>query len=273
MIVTRSPFVLSAPAAMADLKLPRFLWQTWTRGLTAASVTVSGETSDGPRDAPLRPDTFSFWEPPAMPATWQVDFGEIKENVDGAGIVGDLGSKRCSAKLETSIDSTTWTVLGHEVLPADDAPLIFLDTARRAKYLRVSAYGAQAPRIAVIYVGTALCMPYSIYGGHSPLRLSQEVELMQTRSRSGEFLGQNIRRIGVGGSALFKYLTAAWYRQYFAPFAKSFLQYPAFFAWRPGGFPLDAAYVWSSGDKIAPVNMGKRDLMQVEVPMTGIGNE
>lgn len=272
MIVARSPFVLAAAGTMADLKLPRIGWQTWTRGAAASQVTSSGDSADGPNDRALRPDTFSFWEPPSLPATWQFDFGEIKERVNYVGMLGSFGSKRCAVTCEMSVDGLTWTQFSDDVMPADDAPLLFLDDDVARKHVRVTLEGANAPRMAALYVGTVLVMPYSLYGGISPLKLSRETELTQTMSRSGQFLGQNIRRMGVSGSVPFKNLTAAWYRANFDPFVAAARRYPYFFAWRPSTFPGDVGYVWTPSD-IRPSNQGKRDLMSVSVPMEGVGNE
>jgi hypothetical protein len=271
-IVYTSPFILSEAAAGRPLTHPRIGYQTWLRDLAASAVTVSGETEEGPKDMPLRPDTATYWRPPALPATWIADLGATRD-VDYVGLVGSLGSSGASVLVETSIDDGVWTVLGAEALPADDAPLLFLDASRQARKVRltVKGVGGAVPRIASVYAGEILAMPRAIYGGHAPLTLSRVTALSNTMSRGGQFLGQEIRRHGVQGSASFRHLTAAWYRANFDPFVKAARNYPYFFGWRPETFPLESAYVWTTED-IQPQNMGLRDFLQVSVPMIGIGH-
>lgn len=280
MIIYPQAFLLSAAAAGLPLTHARIGWDTYTRTLTASAISASSETDEGPGDAPLRPDTAEFWEPAALPATWTLDLGSLSD-VDYVGIAGHtLGSSGASIVVQTS-DNTfagspsdeVWTDFASGLVPADDAPLLFLDDVRSVRRVRLTVTGvAEAPRIAVIYVGEALAMQRRIYGGHAPITLSRETVLYRALSRGGQFLGQSIRRRGVTGSASFKHLTAAWYRANFDPFVKAARQYPYFFAWRPADFPLEVAYVWTQDD-IRPMNSGMLDFMEVGWNMNGIGNE
>lgn len=156
--------------------------------------------------------------------------------------------------------------------PADDAPIMALNSLIPARYLGLFVTGTTPPRITNIYAGVALAMPYPIYGGHAPINLSRETELTRSLSRGGQFLGQGFRRLGVKTSLSFRHLPAAWYRANFDPFVKSARRYPFFLAWRPQDYPLEVGYVWCQRD-IAPSNMGKRDWMQVGFEVSGVGNE
>lgn len=274
MIVFTTAYALAQAATATPLTYPRIAYKTYTRnsGVGASSVVVSSESANGPRDAPLRPDTAEYWEPTAMPATWRVDSGSSGA-IDYCGIAGhNCGSKGVAVKVETSPDAAAWTMLATEQMPADDAPLLFLDTSRNARYLRVTLTGASIARLGVVYFGPALATQRAIYGGHSPLTLARETELRGAMSRGGQFLGQDYRSLGVVGQAALRNLTAAWYRASFDPFVKEARRYPYFFAWRPQTFPLEVAYVWTDKD-IRPSNMGKRDLMDVSWPMRGVGHE
>lgn len=273
MIVFKSPFVLSAAAAGIPLKHARIGWHTYIRDRAAIDVTVSSEATGAPKDAPLRPDTFEFWQPTALPATWKVDLGSPRD-VDYVGIAGHtFGTDRCAVEVKTSTENAAFTTFSGPVLPADNAPLLFLDTSRVARWVQLSITGASImPRIAVVYAGVVLPMQRSIYGGHAPLPLSRETVLFQSLSRGGQFLGQNFRRHGVKGSASFRHLTAEWYRLNFDPFVKAARKFPYFFAWRPETHPKEIAYVWT-GEDIAPQNQGIRDFMSVAWNMSGIGNE
>lgn len=283
MIIFTSAYALAAAETLFPLTHARIGYQTWLRDLGASAITVSSESEDGPKDAPLREETWEFWRPTSLPATWVVDMGAPRD-VDYVGLVHTLGSSGCSVEVETSdgtvgsptADGFVYTTLASAVLPSNDAPLMFLDESRSCRYIRLTIEdGGSAedmPTIAVVYAGEQLAMQRAIYGGHSPITLSRESVLTRTLSKGGQFLGQSFRRHGVVGGAAFKHLTASWYRENFDPFVKAARRYPFFFAWRPEDFPEEVAYAWSQDD-IRPSNMGVLSYMQVAFNMSGIGHE
>jgi hypothetical protein len=285
-IIYPQALIASELAAGRPLTHSRIGYQTFTRDLTIAAVTASTEEDEGPRDAPLRPDTVEFWRPTALPATWQLDLG-AQESVDYVGIAAHtLGSNAVSILVETSTgafvgspSAQDWSTFASSHTPSDDSPIMFLDASRTARYVRITLEGAggsprteDIPRLAVVHVGAVLAMSRPLFGGHRPLDLSRETELHRSLSRGGQFLGQGFRRHGVSGSAEFKHLTASWYRTNFDPFVKAARQYPFFFAWRPQTYTDGVVYAWCRDD-IRPSNMGVRDFMQVSFAMQGIGHE
>lgn len=255
-----------ATATGRPLTHARILWQNRARGLTAASVDASSETAEGPRDAPLRPETWEFWEPVALPATWQVDLGADYE-IDAIGIAAHtLGTSlvriAVSAGLSEDIDTDDHLPLFAEpIAPADDEPLLLLDVPRSARFVRLTlteeTTEAVPPRIAVFSAGVALAMERAIYGGHPPITLQRETVLHQALSRGGQFLGQGFRRHGLVTSVAFSNLSAAWVRSELDPFIESARSEPYFFAWRPASFPDEVAFAWTRED-IRPVNMDRR---------------
>lgn len=280
MIVFDNAFVLTEAATATPLSHARIGYQTWLRDLLASAVTVSSEEDDGPKDAPLREDTAEYWQPTALPATWQVDLGTSRD-IDYVGIAGHtLGSSGASVLVETSTgafagspEEQVWTTFASALAPADDAPLLFLDDSIIGRYVRLTITGGSTmPRIGVVYAGEVLKMARPIYGGHAPMNLNRETVLHRSLSRGGQFLGQGFRRHGMVGAAAWRHLTASWYRANFDPFVKKARQYPFFFAWRPADFPLEVAYAWCPED-IRPTNMGIRDFMQVSISMHGTGHE
>ena len=280
MIIYPQGFVLSAEAAGASLVFPRIAYQSFTFDLTDSDVTASGATADGPKDSPLRSDTAEYWEPPSLPGTWVLNLGATR-SLDYVGIAGHtIGSAGASATVETSMgdfigspETQVWTALGGEVSPSDDAPLLFLDDARNARFMRITVDGtATLPRIAVAYTGIALVMEREEIGsGFQPANLSRETMLNANLSRGGQFLGQSFRRMGVTNSATFQLLDPEWYRANFDPFVKHARSLPYFFAWWPAKYTEEIAYVWTQED-IRPTYMGVDDFMQVSWKMNGIGN-
>lgn len=266
-----------AIATGRPLTHPRIFWDNLARGLAASAVSASGETAAGPRDAPLRPDTFEYWEPPSLPATWTVDLGSNRV-IDAVGIAAHtLGSSEVSISVSAGVFEDIDTdenlpLFAEPFNPSDDLPLLFLDVPRSARYVRLSldeqSTNALSPKIAVFYAGEALAMERPLYGGHGPVTLSRQTELRQSLSRGGQFLGQSFRRHGLATSVAFSNLSAAWVRSDLDPFIESARERPYFFAWRPLDFPEELAYAWTRED-IRPTNMGRRDLMQVSWNIVG----
>lgn len=274
MIIFTRSLLAAAAASATPLTHARIGWHTYTIDLGPSAVTVSSETDEGPGDAPLRPDTYEFWQAGALPATWQVDFGAARD-FDYIGIAGHtLGTNGNSVVAEYSTDASTWIEFAAGTAPGTDAPIMFLGDSVFARYVRLTVDGVDSPgdpaQIAVVYIGEVLAMERMIYGGHTPMPLGRDTVLKRALSRGGRFLGQNFRRKGVMGDAAFRHLTPAWYRANFDPFAKHARRYPFFFAWRPAGYPQEIAYAWATDD-IKPTTMGVKDLMQVSFQMRGVG--
>lgn len=271
MIIIPAALYLS-PSLNTPLTHARILYDTYTRDALPSQITASASGDEYPSDAPTRPDTYERWKPDALPATWEIDFGENKD-MDAVGIVA-MGNSGIKFLIETSTDGVTYTTFSEEFMPSDDAPMLFLDDERAVRHLRLTLSSdlspAEPPQIAVIYAHRALAMQRMIHGGHSPANLSRNTVLMNALSRGGQFLGQNIRRMGVSTEAAFTNLTGDWYRDNFDPFVRSARKYPYFFSWRPARRPLEVAYVWTDKD-IAPRNQGGKDMVSVSFNMQGIG--
>ena len=267
--------IIITPAYVLALALdqnnPHIAYQTWVRDRAPAAITVSTETAQGPKDAPLRPDTHEFWQADVLPATWVIDLGAAKD-VDYVGIAGHtIGSSGATVKVEHSPDNIVWTDFASDLAPVTDAPILFLDVSLSRRYWRITLTGVgDPPKIAVIYIGEVLVVQRSIYGGHSPAVLSRDTTLYQNMSDGGQFLGQYVKRRGVNGRVSLRHLKAGWYRANFDPFVKAAREFPFFFAWRPVDWPLEVAYGWADAD-IRPSNMGIRDLMQVNFDFKGVG--
>lgn len=269
MILFPDAYVLSEAAAGRPLNNSRIGWHTYTRGLSLAAATASSSEVFGPADAPLRPDTFEFWQPQTMPATWTVDLGTAYD-VDYVGIAGHtIGSSGASVEVSHSTDGLNWTSFA-AIAPGDNLPLMFVDDVVFARYWRITVSGSAAPQIAVIYVGKVLAMERAIYGGVAPPNLSRDTVLKNAMSRGGRFLGQNYRRNGVKGNVSFTNLTPGFIRDEFDLFVKSARRFPYFFAWRPLTYPREITYAWTDKD-FAPSNKGTGRLMEVGWSLRGIG--
>lgn len=238
---------------------------------TAANVTASSQAAGFPAEDAVNIFTNEFWMPTALPATWTVDAG-YGADTDYIGIAAHtLGTSSCGLTIEYSTDNSTWTEL-NSFLPADNRPIMLLYGTVTARWWRFTLTGSTIPRIGVIYIGESLQMQRPIYGGHSPLTLNRQTTIYNQISEAGQFTARSIIRQGNGATFDWKHLTADWYRQYFDPFVLAARTLPFFIAWRPGTFPEEVGYVWTSQD-ISPSNMGVRDLMSVSMSVVGVTDE
>lgn len=271
-MIVLSQAILTDTTLSRSLNYPRILYQNHLDGLAASAITVSGETTNGPRDAILTPDTAEYWQPPTLPAWILVDLG-IARSIDAVGLAGhDFGSRQTSITVEVGGDPTfaSSALFGYQLIPGDDGAILMMDSIRTGRYLRISLAGSVAPKLAVVYAGQALAMERMLASPYKPIDLARRTTLKRAVSRGGQYLGQTIRRNGVASSASFRNLSASFIRQSFDAFAKAARSKPYFFAWNPLSFPTESGYVWTIDD-IVPQYSGNVDNMDVAWEMVGIG--
>lgn len=233
-------------------------------GTVTASTTAAGYFADGP-DNSL---TYEKWQPTASAATWEYDHGSAAECdycVIGAH---DLGTRAATVNVQAEI-AAVWTTLV-SISPADNMPImaIFEPRTQQAWRLQIT-YAGTAPVIGVIKFGKALQMPRPLYGGHAPLDLSRQTILRTNISEAGEFLGRTKQRTAFATSFAWQHLEASWVRANWRPLQLAIETEPFFIAWRPITFS-EVGLVYSSQTPI-PENMGIRDLMSVNLGVTGYG--
>jgi hypothetical protein len=164
-----------------------------------------------------------------------------------------------------------WEELGGEVSPGDDSPIMFLDDARNARYVRITLTGASPPKIGVIYTGLILAMQRPPEMGYEPINLARKTEMHTSMSVGGQILGQAIKNYGVEAPISFTRLEHDWYRTVFDEFVKSARSKPYFFSWRPEDYPEEVAYVVTTED-IRP-SYSEWIYFATTWNMKGIGNE
>lgn len=247
---------------------PRLCYNNLTKTATVTTSTAaSGFAGTNTQNAL----TWNFWKPTALPATIEYNIGS-STSVNFCGIAAhNLGSSSCIVSVE-KWNGSTWDVIDTQT-PADDSPILFLfDSVSATKYrLNISDADTDAvmPSIGVVYFGQQLVMERPIYGGHSPITLSQKNVIRPQKSENGQWLGRTVVRQGAQTNIAFKNLTASFIRNSFKPFMESAINYPFFFAWRPTSYPAEVAYCWTAGD-MQPSNQGQRDLMEVSFAIDAI---
>jgi hypothetical protein len=239
--------------------------------LTNSNVTASSESSGFPASALSNPLTYDQWRPSSVPASVSVDNGSTVD-VDYIGIAAhNLSSVGAVIDVEYSTDGVSWILL-QELSPGDNGPIMLLFETITARYFRFTVEASDVFYIGAVYIGQALVMQRSIYGGHAPITLSRSTEFSPNRSEGGQWLGRSIVRKGTETSYDWSNLTALWYRQHFDPFVKLARTRPFFIAWYPSKFPQEVGFVWVNSD-IKPQNMGVRDFMSVSMNVVGLTDD
>lgn len=275
-VIITSSMVIQTPAQSGGTgELPPFPLSHARIGYqticTRDNVIASSQAAGFPAEDAVNVFTNEFWQPATLPATWTCDAG-TGVDTDYIGIAAHtLGSTACSVTIEYSTDNTTWTHL-NSFLPKDNRPVMLLYPTITARWWRFTLVGSTIPRIGVIYIGQSLQMQRAIYGGHAPLTLNRSTTIYNQMSEAGQFTARSITRQGNGTSFAWKYLRAAWYREFFDPFVLAARRTPFFIAWRPDKFPDEVGYVWTSSD-INPSNMGVKDYMEVSMSVSGVTDE
>ena len=236
----------------------------WIAGTVTASTTHADYFADGPDNSM----TYEKWQPTALPATWELDFGGSNAVEYCAIAAHDMGTKGNSLQVQR-YDSGSWTDMIPTTAIADDMPIfcLFSETADTKYRIRVSS--GSVPTIGVIRFGVALQMERAIYGGHSPLDMARMTTMRATRSESGEFLGRTKVRTKFATSFDWSNLTAAWVRTNWRPFQLAVETEPFFIAWRPITFS-EVGYCQAPQVPI-PSNSGTRDLMSVSLDVEALG--
>ena len=244
-------------------------------------ITASADSATGPAAAAANELTWEGWigDPDAFGDIWWQVTPAAAETCDYFAVAAhSLGSTAIEVEIQRW-DGAAWvTIVRHA--PLDDAPFLVSFTAASAADWRLQFFATPSTPagltdaqkfVGVIFIGSRLDMPTSIYGGHSPAALSADAIIEPHYSERGEFLGRSVIRTGETGTYEWKHLDPAWYRANFAPFVRYAMEgRGAFFIkWRPGKYD-ETIYGWSEG-RIRPSNMGiGPGLMEVSVNVRGL---
>lgn len=262
-------FIASSSVNVGALEMPlthaRIGYDNFVPGTT---VTGSSQVLGFPPDAITRQTTWERWQPLTTVNQDLIIEAGTAQDANYIGIAAHtLGSAGAVVEFAYSADGVSYTTI-QSVTPADNLPMMVIFSEASAAFWRVRVVSAaSAPTIGVVYIGKTLDMQRPIYGGHSPINLSRQTIVRPTESEKGQWLGRSVIRRGLQTSYKWNNLSAAWYRENFDPFVSAARFAPFFIAWRPGDYPDEIAYGWTSGD-IQPENSGTRDLMNVSLSVS-----
>ena len=264
-----TPSVITANALDPEippfsLKHARILYDNLLLGST---VTASAGTN---ASLVLIPNTADRW---AISTTSFITLTlPAAVSIDTIGIgAHNLGSTNYVVSFQYSVtDVSSFVTFKSAQTPADDTALMsHLSTSVSARRIRIICTGSGSAFIGSIYAGIALQMQRPFFAGHSPLPLSAKTIRYSSVTEGGNFVGEQIRRLGFRSSAPFKNLSNDWYRTYFQPFVIHARTLPYFFAWNLEQYPTDVGYCKTNED-ITPA-YGSLDMFNVSFDMVGFG--
>lgn len=244
----------------------------WHNVILDTTTTADSEDTDFPAVNVANPASYLKWKSLTTDIQYfTIHFEDVEpEETDYIAIAGhNLGSTRTSVKVETFIDGA-WTELVQEVMPADDTVIIFRYTRGAYGDIRFKfGIGTAPPELAVVYLGRILVLQRRIYVGHIPITYGRSTEVVNGMSESGVFLGRIILRETNGTSFTMNNIMPDWYRTYMDPFIQAAREYPFFFSWRPGDYPLETGFAWITNNP-QPSNARANGMMQITLQMGGV---
>lgn len=239
--------------------------------LTSSVVTTSGGANG---DLVLIPNTADRWTITAGASEAILFTLPANSNVDTVCIgAHNLGSSGATVSVIYDADAIGggWVTFAPAVAPNDDTAIMFhVGTAVSARRIQINiSSGFNDLFIGSVYAGVALQMQRPFFSGHTPLPLSASTVRYSSMTEGGNFVGEQIRRIGFNTSGSWSNLENDWYRFYFQPFVIHARTLPFYFAWNLAAYPTDVGYVKTSQD-ISPA-YGVRDKFDVSFDMVGFG--
>lgn len=243
----------------------------WHNLVTAANVSAETEDPDFPATNLANPLTYLKWKADAStsesvvsvtlsPADTVNYFAIARHNL------GTIGAEYVFEYFNGSV----WTALTTPAVPANDYAIIhqFEDTFASQFRLRIEGTG-DAPEISVLHLGRITILQRRIYVGHTPFPFGRDTTVSSGFSEEGQYLGRVVRRRMYQSSVSMNNLTAAWVRSTLDPFIEASADQAWFWAWRPGGYPLEVGYAWCTGD-VKVTNSRSNGMMSAEWSFQGL---
>lgn len=238
------------------------------------TTTVTSETADGPKQNATNEGTYNFWQPSALPATYQVDLGSAMAADSLAIVAHNLGSNGTTAVVSSSDNGSSWTVRA-TYLPTDDKTHMLMWRAVSARYWRVVFTGGSGSLVVgVLMLGARLVFPGGVRPPYSPLWLSQNVELLVSQTMSGQFVTNREIRRGANTNINLVAFERDFVEEDLLPFKNHYDSGKAFiWAAGPCVFDKDVSYAWrQSGAEMKPTFDETGNWMSVTMSVEGYVN-
>lgn len=210
-------------------------------GAVTASTAAAGFSAAFAANA----NTYEYWRPTALPATWEVDFGPAK-SVSYFGIAAhDLATQGATVEYQTW-DGAVWTTrMTHT--PTDNSAIFGLLVPRTITKARIRVTGATMPVVGVVYFGAVVEFPQNTAYAGAEFQDMVTEDYRTNTSDTGHWLGRFVTRRGQPISMSVNYLSETWKATILDPLIADMRSRPVFIADRPGVFAKSVAFAYSTG--------------------------
>lgn len=208
----------------------------------AGTVTASTEAAGFAADLAANSKTTQYWQPTAVPATWDLTFTSAMISYFGIA-AHNIGTVGATVEFQTW-DGAAW-VTKATCAPTDDLPIFGL--VRRASRDRARLRFTNAiPTIGIIAFGDVTEFPRkaTYTGSMSFDRTTQDV-FSTTISDGGQALDRFVTRQPVSVKMTVEHMSEAWVEAYLEPVIDYMRYYPVFIADRPAKLPRSVAYAYT----------------------------
>jgi hypothetical protein len=243
----------------------RILWSPITGTITAGGTDGNLAATDF---------TYQRWSAGALPSNWTL-VTAADASVDTVFIAAhNLGSTGSTVEIQTAATVGGAFTTRATITPTDDSAIAAMFNSNGTPYtireIRIAVTGASAAvQVGIIRAGVALQMQRPVYGGVQPIGLTRVVETRHSISETGQWLGRVLQRQARKTTMDWQHLAAAWYRANFEPFSLALPQTPFGLIQNPSKMSESVAWCWTDQPPM-PENMGIRDLMRVQIEITGL---
>lgn len=226
-------------AIINEDKAPFVLWDNILQDTT---VNTTSQTEGGDGKNTLDNNTYDFWTPVSLPATITFTLPESR----GASYLGvashNLHSKGCDIYLGY-YNGTSWVNAASPTIEDDNSLIVAFPYIEAAQW-RLHISGSEAPSIGVVFLGTPLLFKTGILPGYTPIYMGENIDLYNSTSLNGQFIGNSVERRGYESSFQLNILDRDFVEgQSFQSFRRHYNDGGTFFfASDPDGHREDVAY-------------------------------
>ena len=210
-------------------------------GTAAASTTATGYSADNPMDA----QTWTYWQPTAVPATWTLTFSAADLSYVG------IASHNCGT-VGATVQAQRWTGAAWSTVatatPTDDSPILFLLTKRTAQTTFRVRFTNAIPTVGIITMGDVVEFPNNCqFTDALPFNEATVSTFTDNVSDGGHTLDRFEVRKAAPIKMTVNNLSETWAASTLWPLAQHLKSTPCFIADRPSSYLNSVAYGYCKG--------------------------
>lgn len=229
-------------AGAASTEWPFALWND-----ALATGTLAGSATPGfSLENALGPQTYDYWKPINGAGFWECVLPAPVQMDCIAFAAHNMGSAGVSLIVQSAPDLATGYTGIRTITPTTDDAVAVIFAERAVQKLRFYATAwTSLVTIGATMAGKRLIFPGWVQPPYVPMQEARRVELRQSESLGGHYIGATIKRLGRATNVTFSPLPRAFVDADLPAFRDHFdAGQPFFFAGGPATMPDDIGYCW-----------------------------